>query len=124
MEDTASKIDAIKIIAKEIEDLKGIDTLALDISGHSSWTSFFIISTVTSSAHIRGLLKELYEILEKMEFIPLSRHKKIDNDKWVLIDCGDLVIHLMDKEARDFYDLEKLWFNGEIIYGSSVIPGE
>ena len=118
MEGTVSKTEVVKKIAKEIEDLKGIDTLALDISRQSSWTSFFIITTVTSSAHIRGILKDLYETLEELDLVPLSKHKKIDNDKWLLIDCGDLVIHLMDKEAREFYDLEKLWFNGDVIYGS------
>ena len=117
MEDTVNKNEIIKLIAKEIEDLKGLDTLAIDVSEHSSWTSYFIISTVSSSAHLRGILKEIYEKLEENDLIPMSRHKKIDTDKWLLIDCGDLVIHLMDKEARDFYDLEKLWFNGKVIYG-------
>ena len=117
MEDTVNKTDLIKKIAKDIEDLKGSDTLAIDISEYSSWTSFFIISTVTSSAHLRGILKELYGKLDEYNIVPLWRHKKIDSDRWLLIDCGDLVIHLMDKEARDFYDLEKLWYKGQVIYG-------
>jgi ribosome-associated protein len=124
MEDTANKIetisriDKIKIIAKEIEALKGTDTLAIDISAQSSWTSYFIITTVSSTAHMKGILKELYGTLEENDVIPLWRHKKMESDKWVLIDCGDIVIHLMDKEAREFYDLEKLWFDGEAIYQS------
>lgn len=118
MEDTVNRIDTIKIISKEIEDLNGMDTIAIDISAQSSWTSYFIITTVTSAAHTRGILKELSDTLEKYDAVPLWRHKKMDNDKWVLIDCGDIVIHLMDKDAREFYDLEKLWFNGEVIYQS------
>ncbi len=118
MGDTASSTEKVKKIAQEIEELKGIDTLALDISKHSSWTNYFIITTVSSSAHLRGILKDLYDRLDEYNFAPLWRHKKIDNDRWLLIDCGDLVIHLMDKEAREFYDLEKLWFNGEVIFGS------
>ena len=118
MGDTASSTEKVKKLAQEIEELKGIDTLALDISKHSSWTNYFIITTVSSSAHLRGILKDLYERLDEYDIAPLWRHKKIDNDRWLLIDCGDLVIHLMDKEAREFYDLEKLWFNGEVIFGS------
>ena len=117
MEDTVNKYDVIKKIAKEIEDLKGSKTIAIDVSQQSSWTSYFIISTVSSSAHLRGILKDLYDTLELYDLIPQSRHKKIDSDKWLLIDCGELVIHLMDREARDFYDLEKLWFTGDVIYG-------
>ena len=117
MEDTVNKYDVIKKIAEEIEDLKGSNTIAIDVSQQSSWTSYFIISTVSSSAHLRGILKDLYDTLELYDLIPQSRHKKIDSDKWLLIDCGELVIHLMDREARDFYDLEKLWFTGDVIYG-------
>ena len=119
MEDTANKKGIIKKIAQDIEDLKGIDTIAIDISAQSSWADFFIISSVTSSTHLKGILKQLQSKLDEYGIEPLWRHKKIDNDKWVLIDCGDLIIHLMDKQARDFYELEKLWFNGEIIYQSS-----
>ncbi len=119
MEDTANKKGIIKKIAQDIDDLKGIDTIAIDISAQSSWADFFIISSVTSSTHLKGILKQLQSKLEEYGIEPLWRHKKIDNDKWVLIDCGDLIIHLMDKQARDFYELEKLWFNGEIIYQSS-----
>jgi ribosome-associated protein len=99
--------------ARLIEDHKGEDTVVLDISEVSGFADFFIISTARSSVHMAGLLRELSIFLRDHDIQPLNRHKSREEKGWLLLDCGDLVIHLMEKEQRDFYDLERLWFKAE-----------
>ena len=119
MEDTVNRIEIIKKIAQNIDEMNGINTVVLDITAQSSWTDYFIITTVSSSAHIKGILRDLSVKLEEYNIYPQLRHKRFDSERWILIDCGDIVIHLMDKEAREFYELENLWFKSEVIYQSS-----
>ena len=103
-------------IAKLMEDGKGIDVTLLDISGLNSWTDYFVIVTVTSSAHWQGLYKQIKEYIKDNDLeIHLTNRKSPDGDDWNLIDLGAIVVHLMSESARSFYDLEKLWHAGKII---------
>ena len=103
-------------IAKLMEDGKGKDVTLLDISGLNSWTDYFVIVTVNSSAHWQGLQKQAKEYIKENDLeIHLTNKKTPDGDDWNLIDLGAIVIHLMSEQARQFYDLEKLWHNGKII---------
>lgn len=103
-------------IAKLMEDGKGKDVTLLDISGLNSWTDYFVIVTVNSSAHWQGLYKQVKEYIKANDLeIHLTNKKTPDGDDWNLIDLGAIVIHLMSEQARQFYDLEKLWHNGKII---------
>ncbi|MGN0749234.1 MAG: ribosome silencing factor [Treponema sp.] len=103
-------------IAKLMEDGKGKDVTLLDISGLNSWTDYFVIVTVNSSAHWQGLYKQVKEYIKENDLeIHLTNKKTPDGDDWNLIDLGAIVIHLMSEQARQFYDLEKLWHNGKII---------
>ena len=103
-------------IAKLMEDGKGKDVTLLDISGLNSWTEYFVIVTVNSSAHWQGLYKQVKEYIKENDLeIHLTNKKTPDGDDWNLIDLGAIVIHLMSEQARQFYDLEKLWHNGKII---------
>ena len=103
-------------IAKLMEDGKGEDVTLLDISGLNSWTDYFVIVTVNSSAHWQGLYKQVKEYIKENDLeIHLTNKKTPDGDDWNLIDLGAIVIHLMSEQARQFYDLEKLWHNGKII---------
>jgi len=110
---TSSSRETALGVARLIQDHKGEDTVVLDISEVSSLADFFIISTARSAVHMAGLLRELGVFLRANGIQPLNRHKGREEKGWLLLDCGDLVIHLMDKEQRDFYDLEKLWFKAE-----------
>lgn len=119
MEDTANSQRQIIEIAELLDEHLAEDTLALDVRQMSSWTDYFIICTVRSQTHLRGLLNSLREYFHSKRMrIPLG-HKNLKDQSWVLIDCGNLVIHLMEKEKREFYELEKLWFRSERIYQSS-----
>lgn len=103
-------------IAKLMEDGKGKDVTLLDIIGLNSWTDYFVIVTVNSSAHWQGLYKQVKEYIKENDLeIHLTNKKTPDGDDWNLIDLGAIVIHLMSEQARQFYDLEKLWHNGKII---------
>jgi ribosome-associated protein len=107
-------------IAALIEDGKGQDIVVLDVSALNSWTDCFVIATITSSTHHKSLYKFVKDYCRDSEgaieiYVP---NKKIpDGDDWVLIDLGVIVVHLMSSEARGFYDLEKLWHNGERVRG-------
>jgi ribosome-associated protein len=114
MADTSSSRDAAFQAARLIADHKGEDTVVLDISEVSGFADFFIIATARSSAHLAGLHRELSVFLKEQGIRPLNGgHKGRAETGWLLLDCGDFVIHLMEKEQRDFYDLERLWFKAE-----------
>ena len=106
-------------MAAVIEEHKGEDTLVIDVSDQSSWTDYFIISTVNSVGHLKGVVRHVKQYLRDRDLEIRHRHKRMAEDGWELIDCGDVVIHLMSRDMREFYDLEKLWFNGEVVYQSS-----
>ena len=103
-------------IATLMEDGKGQDVRVIDVTGLNSWTDYFVIVTVTSSAHWQGLYRSVKEYIGEngMEIQPTAR-KTPQGDDWNLIDLGSVVVHLMSADARAFYDLEKLWHAGKIL---------
>ncbi len=111
---TATRTIAAQI-ARKLVEMKAEDVVALDISELNSWTDCFIIATVTSLGHLRGAVRELRSYLSEIEMPMYHKHKQVGEDGWELIDCGDVVIHLMAREIRAFYDLEKLWYQGKRI---------
>jgi len=106
---TEERMDKAIAIKEFIEDHKGIDTTLIDISDNCSWADVFIISTMSSLGHLRGVARELWGYLADNNVEVYQRHKTIGEDGWELIDLGDIVIHLMSEEMREFYSLEKLW---------------
>lgn len=102
-------------IAKFIEERKGEDVTLLDVSESAGWADYFIIATVTSLGHLKGVARELWGFLADKGIHTHNRGKRVGDDGWELIDCGDIIIHLMSSELRQFYALEKLWHQGEKI---------
>lgn len=115
MDDTLkSKIDGLVAV---IEGLKGQDVKVLSVEGQCSWTDSMIIATITSQTHGNGIRREINSWLSENGMSLYSTGNSQKNDSWILLDCGDVVINLMTKESRDFYQLEDLWFEAEIIHG-------
>lgn len=100
-------------IATIAEDFKGDDVIVIDVSQLSSWTDYFVIVTVNSSAHWKGIYKQIKDYVKENDMeIHVSNRKLPGGDDWNLIDIGPVVVHLMSEDARKFYDLEKLWHGG------------
>ena len=115
MADKTTEQKAIEI-AKLLIDGKGRNVTLIDVSGLNSWTDYFVISTVTSSTQTQGLYKQVKDYIKENDLeIHLTKRKSSDGDDWNLIDLGAIVVHLMTEQAREFYNLEKLWFKGKVI---------
>lgn len=125
MDNEENRLEEIKAKAERIAafltDHKGIDTTVVDVTGRCSWADFFVITTVTSLGHLRGLASEIWECLNEEQLEVRNRRKTPGTDGWELIDCGDIVIHLMSAELRAFYSLEKLW-SAPVSADAEVIP--
>lgn len=91
-----------------IDDKKGSNVTVLDLQGISIITDYFLIATGNSTTQIKAIADYLSEKLPEIGIIAL-RKEGLPEAQWVLIDCGDIVIHLMTPETRDFYNLERLW---------------
>ncbi len=105
-------------VARVLDDHKGEDTLCLFVGDISSITDYLVIATARSVAHMRGLVNRIGEYLESADRVDTRPRKKPDESGWTLIDCGNVVIHIMTKEKREFYELERLWFEADIVYSS------
>ena len=110
MADTSNSREKVLQAARLINDHKGEDTVVLDLSGTTTITDFFVITTARNAAHMTGLLRALALLFKEQGIHPLHGLKGRPETGWLLLDCGDFVIHIMQKEQRDFYELERLWF--------------
>ena len=106
-EDIQKKTERIK---NYLEEHNCQDVTIVDMA-QSSWTDAFVIGTVNSVGHLKGVVHQLWDEINDLGLKVNNRHKTPGDDGWELIDCGEIVIHLMSPDLREFYNLEKLFLN-------------
>ena len=84
-------------------------------------TDYFVIATGLNLRHVSALEDRVYRGLKKLGVLPLNRSGR-ESKNWILIDYGDVVVHIFTPEARDFYDLELLWTDAEPMDLSDLPP--
>jgi ribosome-associated protein len=110
-----SRANAIDI-GRFLSGHNGQDVKVMDLSALSAWTDFFVICTVTSAAHLNGLMMFVKQRTAELG-LEAARKYWSDDGEWNIVDLGDIVIHLMSRDKREFYELEKLWYQAETVYG-------
>jgi ribosome-associated protein len=95
-------------VVRALEDLKGREIVALDVSRATTVTDFMVIASGTSNRHVKALVDNVLDS-SKATGVPSIGIEGLETMEWVLLDLGDVVVHVMQKEAREFYDLERLW---------------
>ncbi|MDI9469000.1 MAG: ribosome silencing factor [Bacillota bacterium] len=90
---------------------KGIDIETIDVSERTSLADYFVIASGTSQIHVKALVDYVEEELGEAGVHPRSV-EGADARRWVLLDYGDVVVHILHPEEREYYDLEKLWLHG------------
>ncbi|MBE0404535.1 Iojap protein [Halomonas citrativorans] len=102
-------IDTLKSLALDaLEDLKARDITQLDVSSLTEVTDLMLIASGTSTRHVAALAQNVVEKAKAAGLAPRGVEGG-DNADWVLVDLGDIVVHVMMPEARVLYDLERLW---------------
>ncbi|PMR76932.1 ribosome silencing factor [Billgrantia endophytica] len=102
-------IDSLKtLVVGALEDLKARDVAILDVSRLTSVTDLMILASGTSTRHVAALANHVVEQAKAQGLRPLGVEGQADSD-WVLVDLGDIVVHVMLPETRQLYDLERLW---------------
>ncbi len=104
--------DALKIAVNAADDKKAHDLVALDISRIASFANYFLICTGDSSRQMQAIADEVEKRLKAFGIRP-SHVEGYQNSEWILLDYADLVIHIFSKNARIYYDLERLWRDGK-----------
>mgnify|MGYP001813484500 FL=1 len=99
-----------QLVIDALEDLKAVNVVTLDVAGLTDVMDFLIIASGTSSRHVKSLADNVCMQAKKQEVRPLGVEGE-DAGEWVLVDFGDVVVHVMLPATRDFYDLERLWVN-------------
>lgn len=102
--------EEIKELALEaLDDLKGRDSVTLDVREMTDITEYMVICTGTSNRHVKSLADNVALELKKRGCPPLGIEGVGAGSEWALVDLGDVVVHVMLPDTRDFYDLERLW---------------
>ena len=103
-----------KLAAQALDEKKGLDVQILDRRGlQSAPAAFFVIASGTVPAHVSALSDHVHEVVKKATGLNPSKVEGYMNAEWILMDYFDVVVHIFQKERRDFYRLEELWGDAE-----------
>ena len=103
-----------QIACKAIDDTKGQDIKIIDIHNVSVIADYFVIASGTNSNQVQAIVDNVEEQLGRAGF----EAKQIEgnrNSSWILMDYGDVIVHVFDEENRLFYDLERIWRDGKVL---------
>jgi ribosome-associated protein len=98
----------LKIVQDVLDERKGQNITTLDVRGKTSFTDYMVVVTGTSDRHLKSLCDYVSEKLKENGVKSLGVEGDLGSD-WVLLDLGDVIVHAMTAQAREFYQLEKLW---------------
>ena len=108
------EVEEIKdLVINALDDMKGVDVVVLDVRGKSNVTDFMIIASGTSGRHVKAMANSVVVEVKKAGINPLGVEGE-STSEWVLVDLVDVVVHIMQAETREFYQLEKLWEAGSV----------
>lgn len=100
--------DTLSLILSRLDDMKAEETVTIDLRGKSSFTDYMIVTSGRANRHVGAIAENVAKGL-KESGAPAPHVEGLTNCDWVLIDSGDVIVHVFRPEVREFYNLEKMW---------------
>lgn len=97
-----------QFVIDKIDDLKAKDIISFDVSQRSNITDYMVICSGTSKTHVRAIAENLIKEAKEIDMQPIGVEGR-EGCEWVLVDMGGVILHVMQDQTRDLYQLEKLW---------------
>lgn len=98
----------ITLVQSALEDMKAREVVVLDVNGKSSVTDYMVVASGTSKRHVMSVAQEVVDKVKAAGLRPVGVEGEAVGD-WILVDLGDVIVHVMMPDARSFYDIERLW---------------
>lgn len=111
---------SVKTIVKALDAKKAVDIRVIGIDAVSSLADYFIICNGTSSTHVKALADECEFVMDQAG-TPVRHREGLASGSWILLDYGDIIVHIYNKETRNFYNLEKVWKDGREVDLSGIL---
>ena len=102
----------LKAVHDGLEELKAKDIVEIDVRGKSSVCDYMVVASGTSTRHVKSAADEVVRFAKKLDVMPLGVEGEREAE-WVLVDLGDVIVHVMLPRVREFYALERLWSVGD-----------
>ena len=102
----------LETVRAALDDIKANDVVEIDVHGKTSVCDFMVVASGTSSRHVKAIADEVVRRAKKLDCQPLGVEGEREAE-WVLVDLGDVVVHVMLPRVREFYALERLWTVGD-----------
>lgn len=99
------------LVVDALDELKGVDIVAMDVRKKASFTDFMVIATGRSERQVKAMAQNVLDRAKEQDLVPLGIEGEREGE-WVVVDLGEVVMHAFIQEKRDFYNLEKLWGDG------------
>ncbi len=114
--------EILEIAANALNEKKALDLAAIKVADLTVITEYFLMASATSSTHVRALAEEAEDKLSKAGIEPLHIEGRATD--WILLDYGCIIIHVFTKTAREFYNLDKIWNDGEHVELNEILKTE
>jgi ribosome-associated protein len=111
----------LKIVLERLEEMKAEDIVTIDLTGKSSIADFMVVASGRSNRHVGSVSDDVVEHLKNagLKNIRIEGQPHCD---WVLVDAGDVIVHVFRPEVRDFYAIEKMWAGGKAQNSQDASP--
>ncbi len=115
------ELELTKEIAKVLDKKKALDIKAIHITEYSIVADYFLVASGTSNTHVKSLADDVEYEIKQLGVEP--DHIEGRATGWILLDYGSVIVHIFTPESRDYYNLERLWSDAQMIDLSDVVSG-
>ncbi|MBR1374561.1 MAG: ribosome silencing factor [Cardiobacteriaceae bacterium] len=105
---TELNLALLNLVENTLAEIKAVNTQTISLAGKADFADYIVVASGTSDRHLHAMADKVVEEAKKAGFRPLGVEGE-DSRDWVLVDLGDVIVHLMRPEIRELYGLEKLW---------------
>jgi ribosome-associated protein len=109
----------LKLILARLDDMKAEETVTIDLRGKSAFSDYMIVTCGRANRHVGAIAENVTKALKETG-IKNIHVEGLPNCDWVLIDSGDVIVHVFRPEVREFYNIERLWTQGPVAAATAI----